>query len=42
VSEKSTRKVPNYAVEPSTARNRPVFGRNCGVGLPIPLKSRII
>jgi len=25
VSEKSTRKVPDYAVEPSTVRNRPVF-----------------
>jgi hypothetical protein len=39
VSDKSTRKAPDYAVESRAARNRSVFDRNCSIGLAIPLRS---
>ena len=42
VSEKSTRKAPDYAVEPRAARNRSVFRRNCSIGLAIPIGSGTI
>jgi hypothetical protein len=42
VSDKSTRKAPDYAVESRAARNRSVFDRNCSIGLAIPIRSGTI
>jgi hypothetical protein len=42
VSEKSTKRVLYYAYESRGDGIAMFFGRNCGVGLPIPLKSGMI
>jgi hypothetical protein len=42
VSDKSTRKAPDYAVESRAARNRSVFDRNCSISLARPIRSGTI
>ena len=42
MSDKSTRKAPDYAVESRAARNRSVFDRNCSMGLARPIRSGTI
>ena len=42
MSDKSTRKAPDYAVESRAARNRSIFDRNCSIGLARPIRSGTI